>query len=99
MTAAMRDFFVKFGASLVASGLMAFFGSFLAMCVLNAQQTTYIANLERDIQRHDVRIERLETRSESQGKELAKLSMLVPMVEEMRGDIKKILPMLSRGQN
>ena len=99
MTAAMRDFFVKFGASLVASGLMAFFGSFLAMYVLNAQHTTYINNLERDIQRHDVRIERLETRSEAQGKELAKLSMLVPMVEEMRGDIKKILPLLARGQN
>ena len=99
MTAAMRDFFVKFGASLVASGLMAFFGSFLAMCVLSAQHTTDINNLERDIQRHDVRIERLETRSESQGKELVKLSMLIPMVEEMRGDIKKILPMLSRGQN
>ena len=99
MTAAMRNFFVKFGASLVASGLMAFFGSFLAMHVLNAQQTTYIANLERDVQRHDVRIERLETHSEEQGKELAKLSMLVPMVEEMRGDIKKILPLLARGQN
>ena len=99
MTAAMRDFLVKFGAGLAASGLMAFAGAFLGMCVLNSQHTSSIANIERDMQRHDVRIERLETRSEAQGKELAKLSMLVPMVEEMRGDIKKILPLLARGQN
>ena len=99
MTAAMRDFLVKFGAALAASGLMSFFGAFLGMYVLNSQQNSSIVNIERDMQRHDVRIERLETRSEAQGKELAKLSMLVPMVEEMRGDIKKILPMLARGQN
>ncbi len=99
MTAAMRDFLVKFGAALAASGLMSFFGACLGMYVLNSQQNTSIANIERDMQRHDVRIDRLETRSEAQGKELAKLSMLVPMVEEMRGDIKKILPLLARGQN
>ena len=99
MTAAMRNFLVKFGAGLAASGLMAFAGAFLGMYVLNSQQNTSIASIERDMQRHDVRIDRLETRSEAQGKELAKLSMLVPMVEEMRGDIKKILPLLSRGQN
>ena len=99
MTAAMRDFLVKFGAALAASGLMSFFGAFLGMYVLNSQQNSSIVNLERDIQRHDVRIERLEKRSEAQGMELAKLSMLVPMVEEVRRDIKKILPMLSRGKN
>ena len=99
MTAAIRDFLVKFGAALASSAFMSFFGAFLGMYVLNSQQNSSIVNLERDMQRHDVRIERLETRSEAQGKELAKLSMLVPMVEEMRGDIKKILPLLSRGQN
>ena len=99
MTDAMRNFLVKFGAALAASGLMSFFGVFIGMYVLNAQQNTSIANIERDMQRHDARLERLETRSEAYGKELAKLSMLVPMVEEMRGDIKKILPTLSRGQN
>lgn len=96
MTAAMRDFLVKFGAALAASGLMSFAGAFLGMYVINAQQTSAITSVEKELQRQDKRIETLETRTEFQGREVAKLSMLIPMVDELGKDMKKILPHILR---
>ena len=94
MTGAMRDFLVKFGASLAVSGVVAFFSTMFGMYVYNAQQQVSISNIQRDIDKHDSRIERLEFRSEAQGKDLAKLSSMPNDIKEIREDVKKLL---SRG--
>ncbi len=94
MTAAVRDFLIKFGASLAVSGVVAFFSTMFGMYVYNAQQQVSISNMQRDIERHDTRIERLELRSEAQGKDLARLSRMPDDLKEIREDVKKLL---SRG--
>ena len=91
MTTATRDFIIKASSGLFVTAFASFAGAFVGMYVASAKTETQLANIEHEIQRHDVRIERLERRSEDQGRELAKLSSVPSDVKEIREDVKKLL--------
>lgn len=91
MNTATRDFIVRASSGLLVTALASFAGAFVGLYVASAKTETQLANIEHEIQRHDVRIERLERRSEDQGRELAKLSSVPSDVKEIREDVKKLL--------
>ncbi len=86
-----KDFALKIGAGLVVTGASSFTGAILGLYLFTARTEKDLASIQKDLERHDLRIERLEFKSESQGRELAKLASVPTDVKEIREDVKKLL--------
>lgn len=91
MSGTAKDFALKIGAGLVVTGASSFAGAILGLYMFTARTEKDLASLQKDFERHDLRIERLEYKSEAQGRELAKLADMPGDIKEIRGDVKTIM--------
>lgn len=91
MSGTVKNFALKIGAALVVTGASSFAGAILGLYMFTARTEKDLASLQKEFERHDLRIERLEYKSEAQGRELAKLADIPGDLKEVRGDVKTLL--------
>ena len=87
----MTEYLKAFVVPLVVQVLVGLGAASLAIAAFNARLEARIASVEMRSQEHDQRLEYLRTRSEEQGRQLARFEAALDDISEIKADVKVLL--------
>lgn len=87
----MTEYFKTFVVPLVVQVLVGLGAASLTIATFNARIETRMTHIEMRAQEHDQKLESLRTRSEEQGRKLARFEAVLADIAEIKGDVKTLL--------